>query len=302
MSRLLPLAAGIVILSAAIGCRSTSGQAKGAADSTALLARAARLTDALAETAADSSGPLARWVLPRGLAEVSGLALTGDQRLLLHNDEVGRIFEVDYRRGVVVKSFWLGTRDLPGDFEAIAVAGDRVFLLASNGNLYEFAEGDDGARVPFTLHDTQLGKECEFEGLGFDPAANALVMACKHSGVKSLREFVVLYRYSLAGDSAAPVAQIKVPLAQAIGGNGWKGFTPSDLSVDPGSGDYLIVASQEKGLLRLTPAGDVVWSRPLPPGHGMAEGAAITRDSLLILSDEATSNAQPGTITLYRWP
>jgi hypothetical protein len=33
----------------------------------------------------------------------------------------------------------------------------------------------------------------------------------------------------------------------------------------------------------------------------MAEGVAITRDSLLIVSDEAASKVLPGVITLYRW-
>jgi hypothetical protein len=86
-----------------------------------------------------------------------------------------------------------------------------------------------------------------------------------------------------------------------VGTNGWKGFTPSDLTIDPASGDYLILSAQEKGLLRVTPSGGVVWSRPLPPGHEMAEGIAITRDGLLIVSDESTSKTTPGAITLYRW-
>jgi hypothetical protein len=137
--------------------------------------------------------------------------------------------------------------------------------------------------------------------VAFDPAANALVLACKNIGIKSLRDFVVIYKYGLAGDSDSLPSRLTIPLAQAIGANGWKGFTPSDISVDPASGHYLLIASQEKGLLRVTPAGEVVWSRPLPPGHEMPEGVAITKDSLLIVSDEAASKAMPGAITLYRW-
>jgi hypothetical protein len=301
MSRALRCTTALLVVGAVTGCRVSRGEASGSRDSATLVERETRLGDALSRTDIASDSPLARWVLPPGLAEISGLALTPDQRLLAHNDEAGQVFEVDYRRGVVLKSFWVGPQILRDDFEAITVAGERVFLLASTGTIYEFGAGDGGSRVPFTRHDTGLGQDCEFEGLAFDSAANALVLACKNILIKGLKDFVVLYQYSLTGDPGSRTAQLKIPLAQVIGTNRWKGFSPSDLSIDPASGDYVLIASQEQGLLRITPAGEVVWSRPLPPGHAMAEGVAITRDSLLILSDEATSKDQPGAITLYRW-
>ena len=302
MKPLLRYAAVILVIVAGVGCRATRGQSSGSRDSAELAQRDARLTGALARAEAASDAPLARWLLPSGLGEISGLALTPDQRLLAHGDEAGRVFEVDYRRGAIVKSFWIGAQLVRDDFEAIAVSGNRIFLLASTGKIYEFKEGANGTRVPFTLHDTRLGQECEFEGLAFDPGANALVLACKRIGTKSLRDFVVLYRYRLAGGFDARISRVTIPLTEVIGANQWKGFTPSDISVDPGSGDYVIIASEEHGLLRVTPAGEVIWSRPIPPGHDMPEGLAITKDSLLILSDEATSRANPATITLYRWP
>jgi uncharacterized protein YjiK len=300
MPRLLRYALAAAVVAAG-ACRDTA-QSAGARDSTTLAARESQLAARLAQADTASASPLARWLLPPGLAELSGLALTSDSRLLGHNDEVGRIFEVDYRRGVVVKTFWIGDQIVRDDFEAIAVAGDRIFLLASTGTLYEFAEGGEGSRVPFTHHDTRLGGECEFEGLAFDSSANALVLACKQTLTAGLKDFVVLYKYSLIDSSAAGTSRLTIPLAQVIGANGWQGFTPSDITVDPGSGDYLVIASQEKGLLRVTSAGEVVWSRPLPAGQDMTEGIAITRDGILLLGDEAVSASAPGDITLYRWP
>jgi uncharacterized protein YjiK len=291
-----------VLLILVAACRAKREESDAARDSTIVDQRQARLANALARSDSGSVTPLARWILPPALAEISGLALTTDQRLLAHNDEAGRVFELDYRRGMVLKSFWVGTPAIGGDFEAITVSGDRIFLLDSSGKIYEFKEGADGTRVQFTLHDTRLGNECEFEGLTFDPAASALVLACKNIGTKSLRDFVVLYKYSLAAGSDSQATPVKVPLAQVIGANKWKRFSPSDITVDPASGDYILIASQEKGIARITPAGEVVWSRPLPPGHEMAEGIAITKDGLLILSDEVASKAMPGVVTLYRWP
>jgi len=62
----------------------------------------------------------------------------------------------------------------------------------------------------------------------------------------------------------------------------------------------VLIAAQEKGLVEITPFGDVVRTMPLPGAHGQAEGVALTRDGLLIVGDEATS--RPAALTLYRWP
>ena len=285
----------------AVGCRDSRGETPAVPDTTVLAERESRLATSRSKSDTTSGTPLARWMLPPMLAEISGLTLTRDQRLLAHNDESGRIFEVDYRRGVVVKAFTLGPQLPRDDFEAITTAGERIFLLASLGVVYEFKEGEPGSQVRYTRNDTGLGQDCEFEGLAFDSTANALVLACKNVLTKGLKDYVVLYRYQLDSTSDQRVAQIRIPFERAIGANPWKRFTPSDLSVDPVSGDYVVISAQEKGLLRITSAGEVVWSRPLPPGHEMAEGLAITRDSLLIVSDEAASKALPAAITIYRW-
>jgi len=55
----------------------------------------------------------------------------------------------------------------------------------------------------------------------------------------------------------------------------------------------------EKGLIVVTPEGEVVRSEPIPGDHRQPEGVAITPDSILLVSDEA--NVKPPAITLYRW-
>ena len=302
--RMFLLAATLVSLTqAGTGCRKTgeTGSDASKQDSAGLDARVARLAEALAsaDSGEGKGKPVARWLLPPELSEISGLALTSDGRLFAHNDESARITELDYRRGTVIKQFFVGKRGLQGDFEGLAVADGRFFLLSSDGMLYEFHEGADGERVDFTPHDTRLGKECEFEGVAFDSAANSLVLACKNVAVKKFREMLLLYRYSLADSTGQRITELTVPLAEAIGKNGWKQLRPTDITVDPFSGNYVLVAAQEKALIELTPAGAVVFSRPLTGRHPQAEGLAITRDSIMIVGDESIS--APGTITLYHW-
>ena len=78
-------------------------------DPTALTERARQFEKKLAapDSEAKLGGAVARWVMPDKLKEISGLALTEDGRLLGHGDEHAHVFEIDYRRGVIVKEFTL---------------------------------------------------------------------------------------------------------------------------------------------------------------------------------------------------
>ena len=292
----------LALLAAGGACRAQTSQL----DHDVLAQRAARLAENRTRPDSGPGHPVARWLLPPALAEVSGLALDSAGRLFATPMSRGRIFEINYRVGVLVKGFDLGRRTRMVDFEGMTIAGDRFFLLESNGRIYEFQEGQPGQTVPFTLHDTRLGRECEFEGIAFDARSNALLLACKNVGTNSLKDHVVIYRWPLDGarDSAQArdptPARIAIPLAQAVGSNEWRELKPSDLTVDPLSGNYLIIAAQQQALLAVTPEGRVVSSGPLPEPLEFAEGLAATSDSLLIIATEATRGS--AAISVYRRP
>ena len=267
-----------------------------------LSARVQRLTASLASEGDDPASPLALWILPREMGEVSGLAVTSDGRLLAHGDEWGQVYVIDPRGGALLKRFSIGATagETRADFEGITVVGKRIFMIASNGMLYEFAEGADGARVGFVVHDTRLGKECEFEGVAFDSAQGIVVLPCKNVGTRNLRDNLVLYRWRVEGGADSTLAPLTIPLGTVIGSNPWKGLHPSDVTVDPATGNYVLIAAQEKALVEITTLGEVVRAVPLPGKHKQAEGVALTSDGILIVGDEATT--RPASLTLYRWP
>ena len=300
----MPIAATVVAaLLAGSACRPGEGETTARQDSAEVARREAHLAAARAQpdSGATREAPLARWVLGGELAEISGLALTPDGRLFTHGDERGRVFELDYRRGAMVKQFMIGTRLVQADFEGITAANDALFLLASNGSLYEFQEGTSAEQVAYTLHDTRLGHECEFEGVAFDSTLNTLLLACKNVlSAGPIRDSLVIYRWKLPNGGGVRPSRLTVPLARVIGANRWRGLHPSDITVDPLSGNYVLIAAQENALIEITPAGELVFARPLPPGLAHAEGVAITRDSMLIISTEA--GRRSAAITLYRWP
>jgi len=246
--------------------------------------------------------PVTRWLLPPELREISGLALTPDDRLFVHGDEWAVIWEIDYRRGTMLKHFALGRGRLKGDFESIAIVSDRFFLLTSKGSLLEFKEDADSSHADFTETDTGLRDVCEFEGMAYEPASASLLFACKEVLTTSLKDSLVIFRWKLDGEQARGLAlpRITVLESDAVGTNGWKHVKPSDLTVDRLTGNYVLIAAKDKALIVLSPEGKVVSSRALPGEHDQAEGVAITRDGLLLVSDEGPRGQ--AVLTSYRWP
>jgi uncharacterized protein YjiK len=288
-----------VLTSGAVSCRDTP-QAKAAQVQALRAARHQALARriAMADSNQTTATPLALWVVAPALREISGLTLLADGTVLAHDDEVAKVYQIDPKAGIVLKQFSLDGAP-HGDFEAIATAGTDIFLLQSNGNLWKFKDGADGAVVPYTRYDTRLGHECEFESLAYEPDSSRLLLACKKVGSKSLKGDLVIFRLSLPISDSSRMTMLAIPLKEVIGINPWKNFEPSDMSIDPATGNYVLIASLQKAFAVITPGGDVVRSEPLPGNHHQAEGVAVTRDGILIISDEATS--KPAAITLYRW-
>lgn len=294
------VALGLITLGLA-ACRAQREPVMSQSDSVELADRDARVEERLADSAtgAARSAPIARWLLPPSLAEVSGLTVMSDGRLLAHGDEFGKVSVLDPRRGVLLKEFSIGAK---ADFEGITTASGIIYMVASNGQIYAFREGANGQRVTYEMYDTALGKECEFEGVAFDSRRSALLLPCKNVQKKNLRNNVVIYVWRLDNAAVPRTSVITIPLRQAIGDNPWAHLRPTDITVDKNTGNYVLIAAGQKALLEVTPNGEVVRSIPLPGAeeHGQAEGVAITEDGILIIADEATSSF--ASITLYRWP
>ena len=290
---------GLVLLLCAMpsiaACRDTP-KARAAELQRIKATRRQELTIRLAK-AASANDAVAMWIMPPGLREISGLTLTSRGTVFTHDDNSGRVSEIDPKTGVLVKSFSLRGNQKE-DFEAITIAGDDIYLMASDAKLFRFREGADGQQVNFLMFDTGLGKLCEFESLAYEADSTRLVMVCKRLLDKQAAKELVIYRMPLPLNRAT-FSIVQVPMKQVIGSNKWKGFRPSDITIDPFTRNYVIIASHEKGLLVVTPDGDVVRSEPLPGDHRQPEGVAITKDSILMISDEA--NVKPAAITLYKW-
>ena len=243
------------------------------------------------------------WELPRRLREISGLAMTRDQRLLAHNDEAGVVFEIDYRKGSIVKEFQLADVGDPvaDDFEGIAVAGGQVYLVTSAGRLYECREGAEGESVLFTVYATGVGRNCEIEGLAYDEGPRELVLMCKDPRTEDLLGKLAIYRWSIDDKRLSDHSPTVIPVRVLAGRIGANRYRPSGIERHPVSGNYFVVAARQGAIAEVTPGGEVVAVRRFLAGwHRQVEGITFAADGALLVADEGGEGR--AILTVYPAP
>lgn len=241
-----------------------------------------------------------RLKLPERLKEISGLALASDGRLLAHNDEDGIVFAVDCAKGEVKKLFELGDSRgrLDDDFEGIAVTEEHVYLVTSDGRLYETQQGGAGDRVPCLIYDTRLGGDYEFEGLAYEPRTRELLLPTKDARGGSAAGPLCIFRWSVDTRRVVEGEQTEIPVKEIASHIQGKHFNTSGIERHPLSGNYFLVAGRQHALAEITPAGALVGVKELPGDwHRQTEGIAFGPDYGLILSDEGASKR--ARLTIY---
>jgi uncharacterized protein YjiK len=241
-----------------------------------------------------------KWKLPKRLREISGLAMTRDNRLLTHNDEKGIVFEIDYRNGTIVKQWELADLSKPvaDDFEGIAVVDDLIYMVTSSGRLYECREGLDGQSVLFNMYATGIGRDCEIESLAYDPDQRVLLLMCKNPLSPELAEQVAIYRWSIDTKRVVDDARTLIPINEFSRHIDDKTFQPSGIERHPVSGNYFVVAARQHAIAEITPEGQVVAVIEMSSDrHAQAEGITFTPDYDIIISDEGKDKR--ARLTIY---
>ena len=236
--------------------------------------------------------------LPGRLQEVSGLAATPDGRLFVHDDERARVYEIDRGSGDILKRIDVGPGGIRGDFEGIAVVGDRFFMVESDGTLYEFTEGEDKEDVAFTATPTGIRRRCEVEGLAHDPVTDALLLVCKTTRGRDLRGHLVIFAVPLATMEIEAEPRFKIPYRSLrdVGAPGQ--LHPSGVEVHPVSHRIFVVAAREERIVELSRDGGFVGAAELPHSrHRQPEGLTFLDRDLFLADEGAGSRA---TLTAYR--
>ncbi len=250
----------------------------------------------------DLEQPDLRMSLPGDLEEISGLSLGPDtSSLLAVNDEDGIVFVINRHTGAVMeeKTFWK-----EGDFEGIEWADGRVWVIKSNGKLYEIRHFTTDSLCT-EKHLTPLSKSNDVEGLGYDPGQNRLLIAAKGSSQDSVRYFfsqilgkcdtcfVPLFQISRRQVQSfieeMPAGKDKERLQEQFSPEHQKfKFKPSAIALHPKTGELYILASAGKLLMVCDIEGHIKHLQKLDKEqHRQPEGLCFAPDGTLYISNEA---------------
>jgi uncharacterized protein YjiK len=251
--------------------------------------------------------------LPKALNEISGLAMSEDGRLFAHNDEEGIVYQIDYTTGKIEKKFSLGKKKPPKkDFEGLAIVRDKFFLVTSDGDLYEFKEGDNNDNVEYEIHKTSLSSKNDVEGLCYDPETNALLLACKGYPGKGYKNQKAVYSFSLDNMKLNKKPRFLIPekifkedssFVHSLGDFFLlpvRKFAPSGIERHPLAGSFFVLSANGYSLIEVSLNGKIIGRIKLDSEiHHQSEGITFTSENILLISDEAAENK--AKITSYNW-
>jgi hypothetical protein len=248
------------------------------------------------------AAPAWRVELPNELSEISGLALAPDGSLLAHGDERAVVWRFDLRARRPTERFGLADRRgvLHGDFEDIALVGERLFLVASSGEIIEGRVAADGRTTQAVRRTRGLSGACEVEGMTWDVSTRSLLLLCKTTRTKRWRGAVVILAVSVDTWRFEEAPRILVPMKRLAAVTGEKEFHGSAMTWHPRTGTLLLVAGPQRTYAEIRRTGEVLGGGRLQKAlHRQPEGIAVTPDLTLLISDEAAGRT--ATITAYAY-
>ncbi len=236
--------------------------------------------------------------LPGRLSEASGLAMSQDGRLFSHDDEVATVYQVDYATGKILKQFSLGRFGIKGDFEDIAIAGNLMYLIRSDGVIYEFPEGDDGRTVEYRTYKTPLTASHDVEGMCYDPETDALLLACKAFPGKGYEGHRAVYSFSLKSKSLNPKPRFLIRLSEVAKTSDKGEFRPSGIERHPVTGSFFVIAAHGSSIIELSREGHLLAQQSINKKvNSHPEGITFTPDLTLVLCNDGQK--AKGTLSLY---
>jgi hypothetical protein len=190
-----------------------------------------------------------RFSMPESLLEVSGITFYKGKKDTVYaiQDEQGRLFRIAWG----VKKQLNAKFGKQGDYEDLAIVGETVLILKSNGSLFTFPFADAiYAEVDSVKEWKRILPEGEYEGMYGDDASGSLYIICKNCAGDNSKNMVSGYIYHVVdsiyrtGDFRIDVNEIKT-----FTGKVKRGFRPSGIAKNPVTSEWFIISAVNKLLV-----------------------------------------------------
>lgn len=218
--------------------------------------------------------PVFQQYLSKDLKEVSGISFFADNKVICVNDEMGKLFIYDFEKEAIVDTIDF---EADGDYEAVEYVEPNAYILQSNGLIIAF---DIASKTSKTL-DCRQDEVEEYEGLGYDPKSNSLLLAAKEmKGEKAI------FQFDLKNEILSKKFSISKDDIKKNGKHG-KEFKPSGIAVHPISTEIYVLASAGKKLLIFDKNGNKKHQYNLDDDQfPQPEGICFTPNGDLIIASE----------------
>lgn len=249
----------------------------------------------------DIAEPVLQATLPSTLHEVSGITHIDSTLIACVQDEHGFIFMYDIARQVIASSFAFG---YDGDYEGIAKTGGVLFVLRSDGSLYEVPDFRTG-KTSAIAHALPL-PQSNYEGLCHDAENNRLLIASKGKVEEGSKEDRYVYAFDLNTRKLLPrpayrfsiveITQFAVdqgihepyrltPKGKSV--PNYLKMRTSELAIHPVTGHLYVLAATDHLLLVFDKTGQILHIQKLDPKvFNQAEGLTFTPDGDMFISNE----------------
>jgi len=238
------------------------------------------------------------------LEEISGIAIGKDPNVITAvEDENGSLYTFNTFTGKLISKKRFHHR---GDYEDLAFVGDHLFVLKSNGSIYEVFDigADTLARIKYK---TPLNKQNNLEGLCFDKDHNQLLIACKGDIDNRYTDDLArgVYRFDLETKSLIPEPMIIITLedfksfirksknnhllekfSRYLDAKTMK-FAPSAIAIHPQTKNIYLISSRGKMLMVLNPKCKIIHLEKMDKViHRQPEGMFFDKNGNLFISNE----------------
>jgi hypothetical protein len=229
-----------------------------------------------------------KYKMPEDLLEISGITFSQGNPATFYaiQDEEGKLFygKMGDER---VQHTKFGKH---GDYEDLAIAGNLVVVLKSNGKLYTFPLSQITEEEPKVQELDGLLPAGEYESMYADEATRKLYVLCKNCDDDKTSKSSSGYIFDIqangtlkqAGDFVIEVAQIN-----KLSGEGKIKFRPSAMAKNPLTGQWYMVSSVNKLLVVADASWKVNATYPLEHKTFLQpEGLAFDKQGNMYISNE----------------
>ncbi len=225
------------------------------------------------------------WELPDKLDEISGIFFLNDQKIACIQDESSEIYiyDLDKKQLDVIDLF-----DKKGDFEDIAYANRKFYVLRSDGLIVEV----NTALKEIYEYKIDTGAK-DNEALTYDKVTKALLIVPK-SDIKQKKDTKFIYLFNLKTKQLdqKPLFTIEVEsvrdyLKKQDVFDKKIDFRPSAVAVHPVNGNIFLLSAEDYLLLEFNRQGIILQAIELDQSiYPQAEGLSFDSNANLYISNE----------------